>query len=52
MYYNIETFAKHTVANFSISSSDAPRDAKPSSCENCAKLGSANKGMWPRTSWM
>ena len=31
---------KLTVANFSISSSDAPKEAKPSSCENWANTGS------------
>lgn len=41
-----------TVDNFSISSSDAPSDAKPISCENWAKLGSANNGIWPNNSWM
>lgn len=41
-----------TVDNFSISSSEAPNDAKPISCENWAKLGSANNGMCPNSSWM
>lgn len=41
-----------TVDNFSISSSDAPNEAKPISCENCAKLGSANNGICPNNSWM
>ena len=40
-----------TVANFSISSSDAPSDASPISCENCAKIGSTNIGAWPSSSW-
>lgn len=34
-----------TVDNFSISSSEAPNEAKPISCENWAKLGSANNGI-------
>ena len=42
---------KLTVASFSIYSSGAPRDANPISWENCAKLGSANRGTWPRSSW-
>lgn len=41
-----------TVDSFSISSSDAPSEANPISCENCAKLGSASSGMWPSSSWM
>lgn len=41
-----------TVDNFSISSSEAPNEAKPISWENCAKLGSANNGMWPNNSWI
>ena len=41
-----------TVANFSISSSVAPREARPSSCENSAKNGSASRGACPRSSWM
>lgn len=33
-----------TVASFSMNSSGAPRDARPISCENCAKAGSAKSG--------
>ncbi|RMZ97719.1 hypothetical protein BpHYR1_034758 [Brachionus plicatilis] len=33
-----------TVAKFLISSSEAPIDASPISCENWAKFGSASKG--------
>ncbi len=40
-----------TVANRLISSSEAPIAAKPSSCENWAKLGSAKSGTWPNNSW-
>lgn len=40
-----------TVASFSTSSSDAPSEFKPSSCENCANDGLANSGMWPSSSW-
>lgn len=36
------TVNQNIVANFSISSSDAPNDAKPISCEKSAKSGSAN----------
>ena len=39
------------MANFSISLSVAPRDARPISCENCANKGSANNGTWPNSSW-
>lgn len=41
---------KLTVAKRSIKSSGAPRDAKPISCENCAKAGSANSGACPNNS--
>lgn len=41
-----------TVDSFSISSSEAPNEAKPISWENCAKLGSASSGMCPSSSWM
>lgn len=34
-----------------MSSSDAPIAAKPISCENCANVGSANKGICPNNSW-
>ena len=34
-----------TVESFSISSSEAPSEANPISCENWAKLGSASSGM-------
>ncbi len=34
-----------------ISSSDAPIAARPISCENCAKFGSAKSGTWPNNSW-
>eukprot|EP01139_Manchomonas_bermudensis_P023445 Amastigsp_a841147_405.p5 type:complete len:100 gc:universal Amastigsp_a841147_405:941-642(-) len=34
-----------------MSSSDAPSDASPTSCENSAKSGSASSGAWPRSSW-
>ena len=40
-----------TVENFSMSSSDAPSEASPMSCENCAKLLSANIGTCPSNSW-
>lgn len=40
-----------TVANRLISSSDAPIAARPISCENCAKFGSAKSGTWPNNSW-
>ena len=40
-----------TVANFSMYSSGAPREAKPISCENWAKAGSAKSGACPRSSW-
>lgn len=42
---------KHTVASFSITSSGAPREARPISCENCANSTSANSGTCPRSSW-
>lgn len=41
-----------TVDNFSISSSEAPSDASPISCENWANALSANSGMCPSSSWM
>jgi hypothetical protein len=41
-----------TVANFSMSSSETPSDAKPICWENSAKLGSARRGTWPRSSWI
>lgn len=34
-----------------MSSSDAPKDASPSSWENCAKPGFARSGMCPKSSW-
>lgn len=34
-----------TVESFSISASEAPREARPISWLNCAKLGSASRGM-------
>ena len=34
-----------------MSSSDAPSDARPISCENCANAGSASSGTWPSSSW-
>lgn len=40
-----------TVASFWTASSDAPSDARPISWENWAKLGSAKRGTWPRSSW-
>lgn len=40
-----------TVANFWTSSSDAPNEASPISCENCANLGSASRGTCPKSSW-
>ena len=40
-----------TVASFSISWSLAPREARPISWENWAKLGSAKIGAWPINSW-
>ena len=40
-----------TVASFMIVSSGAPRLARPISCENCAKSGSANSGTCPSSSW-
>jgi hypothetical protein len=42
---------KHTVARRLISSSEAPSDAKPISCEKSANAGSQNSGTWPRSSW-
>ena len=33
-----------------MSSSEAPKEAKPSSCDNSAKLGFDNKGTWPNNS--
>ena len=44
-------FPIFTVANLTIQSSGAPRDAKPISWENWAKSGSANNGAWPISSW-
>ena len=40
-----------TVANLLMSSSEAPSEASPSSCENWAKLGFARSGMCPNNSW-
>lgn len=40
-----------TVASFCTESSDAPSEARPISWENWAKLGSANSGTWPSSSW-
>ena len=40
-----------TVANFSIYSSGAPKEANPITWANWANAGSANNGAWPRTSW-
>ena len=34
-----------------MSSSEAPNEAKPISCENSANTGSDNKGTWPISSW-
>ena len=39
-----------TAASFLTSSSEAPREARPISWLNCAKLGSASIGMCPRIS--
>ena len=39
-----------TVASFSTQSSGAPNEASPISCENCANVGSAKSGTWPK-SW-
>lgn len=50
--YNKNFSIPLTVDNFSISASEAPKDASPISWENCAKLGSAKRGMWPNSSWM
>ena len=44
-------FVIHTAASLSRSSSFAPRDTNPISWENCAKLASPNKGIWPKISW-
>lgn len=44
-------FTELTVANFSIKSSGAPKEASPISCENWAKAGSANSGACPNNSW-
>lgn len=38
---------KHTAANLSINSSEAPREAIPISWENCANSVLANIGAWP-----
>ena len=35
-------FDKYTVENLTMSSSEAPNEAKPISCENCAKSGFDN----------
>lgn len=40
-----------TVASCCTYSSGAPRDARPISWENWAKLGSQNRGTWPSSSW-
>lgn len=40
-----------TVASLLMSSSVAPNEASPISCENCAKLWFASSGMWPSNSW-
>lgn len=40
-----------TVASFWTSSSDAPSEARPISCENWANFGSASRGTWPSSSW-
>lgn len=40
-----------TVASFCTESSEAPSEARPISCENWAKLGSASSGTWPSSSW-
>lgn len=50
-YFNGNRLNLPTVANLFTSSSLAPNEAKPNSCENCAKLGFANKGIWPNNSW-
>lgn len=39
------------MANFWTSSSDAPNEASPISCENWANLGSASRGTCPKSSW-
>ena len=48
---NMSTFTNlteilHTLASFSISSSLAPKEANPISCENNANAGSANNGTY------
>jgi len=43
-FLNLKKIFYDTVASFSIYSSGAPRDAKPITCENCAKDGSAKSG--------
>lgn len=48
----IDRKALLTVESFSISSSEAPRDANPISCENWAKEASPRSGMCPSNSWM
>lgn len=40
-----------TVANFSMYSSGAPKDARPTTWQNWANDWSANSGTWPSTSW-
>lgn len=42
---------KLTVASLETSSSVAPREANPISCENWAKLGLASRGICPKSSW-
>lgn len=49
--YNQTKYVPLTVANFSMSSSLAPNEFSPSSCENCANMGLAKSGMWPNSSW-
>ena len=34
-----------------MNSSEAPRLARPISCEKSAKSESANNGTWPKSSW-
>ena len=49
--YVYHDFKNLTAASFFRSSSDAPRDARPISWENWAKLESPNMGIWPNISW-
>uniref|UniRef100_A0A182FCQ6 Uncharacterized protein n=1 Tax=Anopheles albimanus TaxID=7167 RepID=A0A182FCQ6_ANOAL len=45
------TVKKYSVASLLMSSSDAPSDASPISCENWAKLELASSGICPSSSW-